>query len=75
MLSRFRFAKQARVIRDLFICLQTEGFPQDDNETIALMYELCHPSFVETLWDQESKVYKTCCDRKQVTIMMHFDFD
>ena len=47
------------------------GFVPADEETIQLMYQLCHPSFVETLLDFDDPdypngVFKTCCDKKQV---------
>ena len=56
---------------NLDVILQTEGFAQDPNDakdqiTIQRMYELCHPSFVETLWHPDEGVYRTCCDTSQV---------
>ena len=40
------------------------------NETIGLMYELCPPQFVETLWDEAKGEFRTCCEKSQVGLWM-----
>ena len=46
-----------------------------DEETVQLMYQLCDPAFVETLWvkddpDFPNGILKACCDKSQVCVCL-----